>query len=459
MKKNLLQHTKLLVAFLAVFSLSSCEKTYFEDINKDPNNPTEVPPKVLLPTIQASLAYAQGGDLARYTSLFTQQITGNARQFAVYNNLNFTESDFDNLWRLNLYAGPLMDNYTLIKICKDNNYIHYGAVAKIMMAYSIMLTTDVFGDIPYTEAFQGTANISPVYDRQELIYSEVSRLINEGIAELAANDPSGLQVKGEDLVFGGDYDLWTKFAHSLEARHAIHLTKRNGTANAALEALEHAGEGFGSNDDDAQLNFGDVETAANPWYQFDGQRGDISYSGYLIDTLMPSLNDPRSSVYSDGSGGPGAFYNSINSPVMFMTYAELKFIEAEAHVYLNEDAEAQLALTEAVLANMSKLGITDTGLVNPYLRDHCTLSGTQADRLNTVMTQKYIAMYQSPEAWTDWRRTGIPSLSVPADAAIRQIPRRFLYPQSEAENNGANVNAAASAQGGAGLTNRVWWDN
>jgi len=83
MKKNILQHTKLLVAFLAVFSMSSCEKPYFEDINNDPNNPTAVPPKVLLPTIQASLAYAQGGDMARYTSLFTQQITGNARQFAM----------------------------------------------------------------------------------------------------------------------------------------------------------------------------------------------------------------------------------------------------------------------------------------------------------------------------------------------------------------------------------------
>ncbi len=459
MKKNILQHTKLLVAFLAVFSLSSCEKTFFEDINKDPNNPTAVPPKVMLPTIQASLAYAQGGDLARYTSLFSQYITGNARQFAVYNSYNFTESDFDNLWRLNLFAGPLMDNYTLINQCKANNYTHYGAVAKLMMAYSIMLTTDVFGDMPYTQAFQGTSNISPAYDRQEALYSEVSKLINEAIADLAATDNSGVEVGAEDLMFGGDYELWGRFAHSLEARHAIHLTKRNGSAAAALEALEHAGEGFTSNADDAQLNFGDVETSANPWYQFDGQRGDISYSGYLIDTLMPSLNDPRSSLYSDGSGGPGAFYNSINSPVMFMTYSELKFIEAEAHVYLGEDAEAQLALTEAVMANMDKLGITDTGLVNPFLRDHCTLSGTQADRLNTVMTQKYIALYQSPEAWTDWRRTGIPALSVPADAVINEIPRRFLYPQSEAENNSASLNAAISAQGGADLTDRVWWDN
>ena len=80
-----------------------------------------------------------------------------------------------------------MDNYTLIKLCKDNNYIHYGAVAKIMMAYSLMLTTDVFGDIPYSQAFQGTANISPwLLDRQEALYSEVSRLINEGIAEISA---------------------------------------------------------------------------------------------------------------------------------------------------------------------------------------------------------------------------------------------------------------------------------
>lgn len=459
MKKILYTVSSIVMIFAASLTFTSCEKTFFEDVNNDPNNPYEVPPKVLLPAIQSNIAYGQGGDMARYACLFTQQVRGIARQWAVYDGYNFTESDFDNLWRFNLYGGPMMDLYTLNNICLEKGYVHYGGVAKIMMAYTLGITTDCFGDAPYSEAFQGTANTKPGYDRQEAIYTSLNTLLDEGIAALAGPDNSGLTIRTEDLMYGGDLSKWTKFAYSLKARFAMHLSKKTGNVAAANAALAASVNGFASNADDAQFNFGDGETSANPWYQFNSQRGDIAYTGYLLDTLMPSLSDPRLAVYSDGNSGLAPFYGSIGSPVMFMTYSELQFIEAEANVYLGNDGPAADALSRAITANMIKLGITDPTTISTYIATHGQISGTVQDKLNTVMNQKYISLFLHPESWTDWRRTGIPVLYPNDGAVTSEIPRRFLYPLSENNNNSAAVNAAVAAQGGATITDRVWWDN
>ncbi|MCC7232766.1 MAG: SusD/RagB family nutrient-binding outer membrane lipoprotein [Bacteroidia bacterium] len=462
MKKIFKNITASLLLIMATFSLNSCEKTYFEGVNDDPNSPTDVPPSVLLPSIQAEIAWAQGGDMARFTSLLIQQVRGASRQFTVYETYNFTEDDFDNLWRLNLYAGPLMDLYTLNKICKDKGYIHYGAVGNIMMAYGLMITTDCFGNAPYSQAFQGTQNISPAYDSQESLYADMNTLLDEAIAALDAPDGSGVEVGSEDFVYGGDYTLWKKFAWSLKARLAIHKTKVPGS-NAAADAITAINNGgFTSNSDDAQFNFYPGPTTDSPWFQYIEQRDDIAYTdsaGTLVtltDQIMPSMNDPRRSIYLSGTT-LGDFYGGETAPVFFMTYFEMKFIEAEAKERTGDDAGAQTALNDAVTAQMTKVGVSAADITT-FLAANCVLTGTQQDKIDQIMTQKYIAMYLQPEAWTDWRRTNIPALT--SNLSGSQIPRRFIYPQSETDNNKASRDAAVAAMGcgSNSLDCRVWWD-
>jgi len=286
-------------ALLAVIITASSCKKYFEDVNISDNQPTDVPIYSLLPSIEASISYAQAGDAARYTSVFTQYITGASRQFESYQRYSFTESDFDNLWRLNLYGGPMQDLNILINKAAANGNIHYQGVGEIMMAYALGLTTDMWGDIPFSEAFQGDNNLQPKFDSQQAVYASIQQLLSDGITHLnAAGDATLIQPgnHGEDLIYGGDAAAWTMFANGLKARNFMHLSKIS--ASNIDSAMVYLPLGLSGNGDDAQITYGSLETTANPWYQYIEQRDDIAYDGYCIQTML-SLNDPRYGVYID----------------------------------------------------------------------------------------------------------------------------------------------------------------
>ena len=128
-----------------------------------------------------------------------------------------------------------------------------------------------------------------------------------------------------------------------------------------------------------------------------------------------------------------------------MSYDELKFIEAELQFRNNDRSAAATAYNEAVRANLSRTVGSDV-----YLQE---VSRTAANiTLNDIMTQKYIALFLSPEVWTDWRRTGIPALKAPQGSALGgQLPRSLLYPSSEQRYN-------SNAPKNTTMLRRVWWD-
>ena len=104
----------LLITTMIVVS-ESCKKGFLEGVNDNPNSPSAVIPRVLLPGAQGNLAYAQGGDMSRYTSIMTQYITGATRQFFAYNQYTFSEEDFNNVWN-NLYAATMSNFNSIIEI-------------------------------------------------------------------------------------------------------------------------------------------------------------------------------------------------------------------------------------------------------------------------------------------------------------------------------------------------------
>ena len=83
--------------------------------------------------------------------------------------------------------------------------------------------------------------------------------------------------------------------------------------------------------------------------------------------------------------------------------------------------------------------------------------------LELIMNEKYVAMFTSTESWTDWRRTGYPSISAPAGANLSDIPRRMPYPEGEYLYNADNVPMPLSADPddkfGVTTTYRLWWDS
>lgn len=464
----------LLATTLIIISITSCKKDFLEEINNNPNEPALVKPNVLLPAAQASLAYTVGGDGQRIASIFAEYVSGANRQMYSYNRYIMTEEDFNNFWN-GMYAGNMYDLKKIMNYAAEHpgEFDNYDACARILMAYALGTMTDFFGDIPYTQAFQGLDNRHPAFDTQQSIYQIIDALLDQAVVlidnEIVDEDDLSSPV-AEDFFYTGDMLSWRALAYGLKARAAIHLTNLD-PITASQNALAAIANGaLISNSGDARFRFGGAYQA--PWFQFNDQRTDISYSAgdaiygvgnYCIDSLMVPMNDPRYGVYIDINGDDpyweipgflGTYFNSDNSSIFFFQYFEQKFIEAEAYNRLGMDSLADAALYDAVVASMTKVGVDiSDSTVQVWLSANAHANDTTpAGNLKIIMTQKYIAMYLQTEGWTDVRRTGIPVLPVNA-GVLTQIPRRFIYGTEERQNNAANC-----PQNSTLLVPPLWWD-
>ncbi len=452
---NLSKTIKFVLTGVMVCMIGSCD---LEEANVNPDNPEEVPSRVLLSSVQAGFAYTLGGDMGRYANVITQHLAGIGRQHLVIGRNQVTENDVNNAWRFNLY--PQMQNLRIIiDQAQETNSPHFSGAAKVMLAAILGVTTDAWGDIPYSNAFQGIENFNPTYDSQEQIYTTIQTLLDEAIVELQATESTNT-LGSRDLLYRGNRANWVKAAYTLKARYYNHLSNRNPTQSAqqALTALEN---GFTSNDENMQFVFGSAETEANPYYQFNDQRGDVVMAKYFTDLLM-DRNDPRLDEYvtplngsfegaragmSETGADMGPFYASINSPVPIITYPEALFIKAEAHLRLGNRAAAAEAYNNAVKASLRN--VTGTDDYPAYIAQNASATAVTIN-LEQIMTQKYIALFTTFETWVDLRRTGLPNVPAPA-SPLGPRPLRFPYPQSERTFNAANVPDVQ-------LTTPLFWD-
>ncbi len=364
-------------AALVLFSLSSCKKTFFTDVNKNPNSPAAIPPATALTAAEVGLGYSVGGDMSRYTSLFTQQTLGLARQSQAYYQYTFTEQDMDNLW-LNLYVQTMTNLNNLQTLADAGKYHEYSGVARALLAYTLQMTVDCWGKIPYSEAFKGVANFHPKYDSDADVYAAIGTLCDDAITELNNTDPGALTPSTDDLVYGGDATEWIKFVHAVKARLAIHQSKNNPAM--ATTALNEIAASFTANTDNAAVVFGGSETNAASWYQFNEQRGDIDFPSSSLSADMKANLDPRYTMYFDSTYndinfvGMGTYFQNPDAPVELITYDEIEMIKAEA--IIRSGGGAALAQTEfqaGIQASMDKLGVAAPDAA-AYIAAHGTLT-------------------------------------------------------------------------------------
>jgi len=424
-----------------------------EDVNINPNNPIDVPLNLLLPGVQVEYAYVLGGDFGRYTTIWMQQHAGVERQHTGYEVYQVKENDINNAWST-IYATILSDSQIIIdKAGADSP--HYVGVSKVIQAMVLGNLVDLFNDVPWSGALQGAENLTPAYDNGADLYNTIQTLLDEGITALSASE-SLLSPGTNDLVYQGDLTKWVAAANTLKARHYLRLGNN-------AQALNAVANGIASSADDAQLNFGAAAAEANPWRQFEEQRGDVVMGGFMLD-LMNSIEDPRRAAYATlndqgvyvgaAAGVPdnspavsrfGPFYGSRDSPIPFVTHVENKFIEAEAELASGNAAVAAEAHNEAIIASLASFGVSDADFEAAQAsEDDATID------LTKIITHKYIALYTQQEPFADWRRTGIPDLQ-PAQGET-QIGRRFPYPGDERLYN-------TSYPGQVTVFERVFWDN
>ena len=512
MKKILL----LLLLALGGPLLSGCES--FLDKNNDPNSPTATTPNFLLPSIISNGLAIQGLTSLR-TAYITQYIaarTANAggadQYFLTTANSNST---FNNTYFL--VGGNIPP---MIRQAQEEGSPYYVGAGKIMMALILSHATDMLGDIPYREAFQGERNFTPAYDPQEQLYGDIQQLLDEGIAEMS-KDPSQnsrplyteLPTPSGDILYRGSTEKWIRLAWSLKARQAQHLTKKTGQYNPNT-VLEYAAKGFTSSADDCQLQFqvavAPLVGTTNVYGQGPGRSNfntatfSTNFLKFLNGGTYPGVIDPRLPIMATATstgaepgrgGGPQPttsttdFYSSWYARELgiqeVVTYHELQFIKAEAAFLAGQRGVALAAYREGIRAHMAKIGtplsttnptVTFPGItpaqITAYLNSSAVAqteaqlaSPTNPNLPVAIMQQKYIAMFLNPESWTDMRRYDFspeiyPNLVFPdrpnPDAG-GQFPRRLLPAEREAVLNTARV----TAFGGLApdfFVQKMWWD-
>lgn len=490
---------KIIYSFFLVFGLSAiisgCTER-FEEMNIDPNNPSDVATPFLLTNAQKEimdwywdewLNGRQGMQYAQYWA--SNQYTSESR-YQERPEVN------NNAWSA-FYAIGLADLQEIIRLVTESpeEFAAFGdpenqiAVARILQIWTFQVMTDIWGDIPYFQALSPDEFIAPEFDPQSEIYPAMLEDLNEAIALIDVNEPGF--VSG-DVIYGGDMGQWLRFANSLKLRIAIRMADRNeDLAGTAIQQAVASGV-FTSNEDNALFYYVAALPNANPLYEDRLERQDFAVSAPLVNTLL-ALDDPRLLAYAEpnivgefvgmpygiteseaGDIDPNAVSQPSGAddlssgilaatfPGIYMNYSEVEFILAEAAARgIGGINNAAAHYRAGVRASMNFWGISGD-VVDSYLNAH---PFNAANWRQSIGVQKWIALYgQGLQGWIEFRRLEFDGVLVRAAEPIVQlstpagVPVRTLYPTREAQVNTENYREAVEQMGGDNLGTRVWWD-
>lgn len=443
--KNL---NKYIAVFLVLVTFTACEDFLGGDINADPNNPVSVPVTAQFPAFQIALADVYGGAFSRFNCMLTQQVEGVARQWSSFNQYTgLTPNRFDTPWT-NIYENVLNEIVNARVNANEGNLNHHSGMLDIMEAYTLMISTDVWDDMPYSAALKGFEDINPAYDSQASIYTALMGLLDSGISKL--NGAAGAAaVGGEDVYYGGDVAKWILAANGIKARGLLHQGDYSGAMAAANASFASAGDNLAFQYPNAN--------AAGGWYRFNRDRtGDLEFHPHMRG-LMESLTDTMRLNAFDQIFTTDHTYLVPDYLLELISYRETQFIVAECAVRNGDGAAAHAAMVNGVNASFARALGAGTeaeaaaaeAAAAAYLADNDPGMGNVT--LEDVMTQKYIGMFLQPEVYSDYRRTNIPNLSPVAGS---NVPVRWDYPADE-----YLFNSSAPADGSVNFyTDKVGWN-
>jgi hypothetical protein len=452
--KNTIKLGSIIIGLVAS-TLTGCKRG--DDLYINPNAPAEVTPALLLTAIEVATFNSYEGNLVKNSSILIQQNAGVEGQMYILNNYILPENEYDNQW------GQL---YQTLYACKDlktkygADNPHYAGIANILAAMNWGLLTDMWGDIPYSEALQGGENYQAKYDAQEKVMTGILNMLDEAIELLDASVEENEILPGsDDLIYQGDAAAWKRVAYSLKARYLNRLS--NKASYNPTEILSCIANGISSSDEDFVSIHGVTSVELNQWYDFQNNRAFYVVAGLpFVDSLKLRPTDSRLYEYFDSTG----FGDVVGSPidattadaspwgdylcsggdksVRLISFTEMKFIEAEVKTRQG-DATAADVLNDAIRSSCLTVteGAYDGSDIATYTASNVNLS--------RVIYEKWLAMFGSAEPYNDYRRTGFPVLRPNANGRLSEIPKRYPTPQAERVSN---PNAPVPS-----LTTPVWW--
>ncbi|GAB4407583.1 MAG: SusD/RagB family nutrient-binding outer membrane lipoprotein [Bacteroidia bacterium] len=485
MKKQI--HIMLLL--IGVMALApACDQYAVENLNPDAtlnidNNPELLLTGVLREPIRSMVGsgWSEGNLMAQYGAriVFTEFDLFNwGSQSGAWNRLYLSSRD----------AGALYD------IAERSGNKSYQGVSLIMKSWMFQILTDMWGEVPYSEALKGRSDeiFKPAYDTQEQIYEGL--IADLKAANTLLSDPANPSIKG-DILFGGDLAKWRKFGNSLLLRVYMRLSNvKPQTAQAGIAEIAGNPSGFPvmvDNADNAALTFLSSTPNAYPIAAVSGYRIG-SFNEYrmseTVQEVLEGFEDPRIRTWfaptlnSVNAGtpiwdgmkngivdGPAYIYkggdaflskfadafhfesNAIEG--MLMQVAEVHFVFAEAAQRGWIASEAKTHYEAGITASFDYWGATMPA-------DYLTRTGVAYDgSLKQILTQKWLALFNTDfQGFCEYKRTGFPTEIEPGpDAFYDFIPSRFLYPSSEQALNADNRQAAISRQGADDIITKLWW--
>lgn len=428
------------------------------------------------------------------------------------------------------YSGAYMERHftdvirlfsEVIRKTKDDpNEANVNAAATVLRVFDLLRMTDMYGDIPYTQAGYGLEsedNWFPKYEAQKDVYYA---MIEDLKAARDKFSPSARSLGAQDFIYGGNIDKWKKFTNSLLMRMAMRMS--NVDAAKAREVFTEANNSgaFSSNDDIAFIKYAPGPQGVNRnglndgyWNTYKYSR-DCKISKTFLD-WMTANNDPRKMIVTGGVGNPDAPATWITDPALQIgmpngynstnirdvvapgtldgfsvvqqnfSMLNLKYLDWEDPYYLQSYAEVELMRAEAALKGWISTnaethfnnGVTaainawtyfdgsfavSADAIQAYIAGRGFGAASESDKYRLIGEEYWAATYLNDiESWSNWRRTGYPALTPTQDPNAFEgnfIPRRLRYWESEIGSNPQNYADAVARMGGDLFATKVWWD-
>ncbi|MEO8774556.1 MAG: SusD/RagB family nutrient-binding outer membrane lipoprotein [Gelidibacter sp.] len=498
---------KHIIAVLALFvAFSSCTEN-FDELIKDPVA-LSANPDGQLTFVQMSMSgdrYTQWRYNLIYSGGFVQHYSG-SWNVTTYGSIIAKNDDYAHALWTRSYSIEMKNLVDIIYQTEGKpEQANINAMAKITRVMVGQRLTDLYGDIPYSEAGGGFSQgvVTPVYDKQQEIYASFFVDLEESFNQLNAN---GGTVTG-DLFYNGDISKWKKLANTMRLRLGMRLSEIAPAEAEKQVKAAYANGVFESNADNTVMKHGDNgfngdirDFRGNGLAQaFTANDNNDRYTKLLIDFLqdhgdprLPMIAKPKKTGSAGGAilpgedlyagvpagkygyeaaGGANAmseiqpYLKENDTPFLHVSYSETQLLLAEAAFRTWINGSASDFYKKGVEAGIEQFDIygapaASQGAINAYLSANPLVAGNEMEQISTQLWVTYL--FRSNEAYSNWRRTGYPVLApITANASETGgvVPTRFYYPNDELQKNEVNYLDALSRMGGSNdWLNKVWWD-
>ena len=468
MKKNLLKvKSTLLVAVILMATVVSCEDSIEGDVNVDPIVATTIDPALLMTQVLVA-GFSANRTVELNAMNMQSQHWSSIVGFGVFVNperYTISGNTTNNVW-VGHYTTVLSNLGQMRRLVEENNPEARNIVGqvRILEAFAYLNLTQIFGDIPFSQAIQVAEFPTPIFDTQEEVLRGIPALIDEGLAELATDTDI---ITTTDLIFGGDRQSWIRFGNTLKLKALMLVANVDpGSVQSQIQAVANEPLILDATQD-ATFFYTDAPGNENPiWKTLDQFAGGANLfwgSATTLVDIMNANNDPRRATFFDeveGGGFVGQDQGVITpdgiSPVSLNiirpSMPDRYATASETNFYLAEAAlQGWIAGGQAAANTFYRAGIQESldfydgqpGEIAQADKDAFMASArasiaadTPADALVKIHEEHWISDFARPiEGWTDWRRNKVPDFQLPVQAVLPDIIRRYNYPNSEVNAN------------------------